>query len=176
MEEDYEISPISICDNIVDEIDVIVSSLETLKGIDSRAVGILLVFCIIISISTLYIRFSILKDMNEKFAIESKLMKFSSFLDHCSTIWHVAKKPSEIIKKRISNILNDFNAHRDKPIGQSINKVLTTQDTLINVMDHLFNPNGGEIGNLSLLRHDLTSMDWDNFFDFDLNFHDVHNI
>lgn len=175
MEEDYEISPISICDNIIDEIDVIVSGLETLKGIDSRAVGILLVFCIIISISILYIRFSILKDMNEKFEIESKLMKFSSFLDHCSTIWHVAKKPSEITKKRITNIWNDFNANRDKPIGQSRKKVLTTQDTFINVMDHLFNPNGGEIGNLSLLRHDLTSMDWDNLFDFDLNFNDVHS-
>lgn len=175
MEGDYDISPISICDNIVDEIGVIVSGLETLKGIDSRAVGLLLVFCIIISISILYIRFSILKDIDEKFEIESKLMKFSSFLDHCSTIWHVAKKPSEITKKRISNIWNDFGANRDKPIGQSSNKMLTTQDKLINVMDHLFNPSGGEIGNSTLLRHDLTSMDWDNFFDFDLNFHDEHN-
>lgn len=73
-----------ICDKIVDEIDVIVSGVHTLKGMDSRAIGLLLVICIVISISNLCIRFSILKD--EKFEIEFKLKNFSRLLDHCSTI------------------------------------------------------------------------------------------
>lgn len=172
LEEEYEISPISICDNIVDEIGVIIAGLETSNGKDSRAVGLLLIFCSIMSISILYIKFSIVKNINEKLEIETKLRNFSRFLDYGSTIWHVAKKPSSIAKKRIDNIWNDFSASKDKPVGQFGNEMPNTQDTLINVMDSLFNSNGGD---LSFLRHDLTSMDWDNFFDFDLNLQDVHS-
>lgn len=166
-EEEYEISPVSICDNIIDEIELLIANLETTKGIDGKAIGILLVFCVIMPISILYIKFSMLEDITEKLEIETKLKNFSRFLDHCSAIWHVARKPSNIVKERIDHIWNGFGTHKNKSMDQSSTEILNARDTISNVMDGLFNSN---VSDLSLLRHDLTSLDWENFFDFDLNF------
>lgn len=116
-----------------------------------------------------------MEDTEKIFEIESKLKRFCQFLDLCPTIWHIAIKPCEIGKKRIENIWSDPNANRGKPLDQSTKEIPTTHNAFINGIDNLFNSNGGEMEHLSFLRNDLASMDWDNFFDFDLNFHDVHN-
>lgn len=50
----------------------------------------------------IYIKFSILKQINEKFEIETTLKDFSYSLQHCSTILHVTKMPPNIAKKRMT--------------------------------------------------------------------------
>lgn len=167
LQENREESPVIICDNIVDEILVLVSTFKNFKN--DRVVNISLVFCIFMSISILQIRFSSLNDPKEKQIIESKLIDLSHFLNHCANIWHVAIKPSEITNKRISIMCKDSNLHEYRS-SYAINEDASEMvDPFLTFMENLFKSNSEELGGLSLLRSDLTNVDWDNFFDFDLN-------
>lgn len=167
--KEYELYPYVICDNIVREIEIMIASFKTTNEENNRAINIFFVYCIIMSISVLYISFSILKEKDEKLKIEATLVLFSQFLDHCSTIWRVAEKPSEVTKQRIKNLWNDSAPDKDH-LNQDNSETQTGKsDPFMNIMDNLFNPNGIEAGQ-SLLRYDLASMDWDNLFNLDLDF------
>ncbi|KAH3663953.1 hypothetical protein OGAPHI_004667 [Ogataea philodendri] len=98
-------SSLSICDDIIDDLLIVITVLLTQKAKDGVFMPhILSVYSAILAISCSFWVYQFTPDSDQKKKIKSRIRKCVNFLTECSHIWSLASKPAIIFKKRLDEL------------------------------------------------------------------------